>query len=283
MSKSRSQRSRSGRPTPKDGESTPTPGVRLQKVLARAGVSSRRGGEALITAGRVEVNGTVVTELGVRVDPASDEVVVDGLVIQMESPVYVVMNKPDGVVCSAEPDVDERNRPTVVSLLRGIKERVYPVGRLDFHTRGVLLLTNDGGLAARLTHPRHKVPKTYHVKFQGQLSPPHLEALSMGVTLEDGTRTRPLPEISVIKDTQTNTWAQLTLTQGLNRQVRRMGDAIGNPVLKLIRVSFAGVTADGLREGEWRELREDEIARLKTVSDLEVPSPRRPRSRRERS
>ncbi len=283
MSKSRSQRPRSARPTPKEDASAPKSGVRLQKVLARAGVSSRRGGEALITAGRVEVNGQVVTELGVRVDPASDEVAVDGLVIQMESPVYVVMNKPDGVVCSAEPDVDERNRPTVVSLLRGIKERVYPVGRLDFHTRGVLLLTNDGGLAARLTHPRHKVPKTYHVKFQGQLSPPHLEALSMGVTLEDGTRTRPLPEISIIKDTQTNTWAQLTLTQGLNRQVRRMGDAIGNPVLKLIRVSFAGITADGLREGEWRQLREDEIARLQTVAAAEAPGQRRARPRRGRS
>lgn len=249
-----------------ESPSPPSGAIRLQKLLARAGVSSRRGGEALITAGRVTVNGKVVTELGVRVDPSADEVAVDGRVIQRQAPVYLVMNKPDGVVCSAEPTVDERGRPTVVSLVRGIQERVYPVGRLDFHTRGVLLLTNDGDLAARLTHPRHKVPKTYHAKFQGQLQPEALQALSMGVTLEDGTRTRPLAEISVVKDTQTNTWAQLTLTQGLYRQVRRMGDAIGHPVLKLIRVSFAGITADGLQEGDWRLLRDDEVAHLRALA-----------------
>jgi 23S rRNA pseudouridine2605 synthase len=258
------------RPVPAPAESA-LGSVRLQKVLARAGVSSRRGGEALITAGRVTVNAAVVTELGARVDPAVDEVAVDGRVIQLEAPVYLVMNKPDGVVCSAEPKLDERGRPTVVSLVRGIAERVYPVGRLDFHTRGVLLLTNDGDLAARLTHPRHRVQKTYHVKFQGQLQPAQLEALSMGVTLEDGTRTQPLAEISVIKDTEANTWAQLTVTQGLYRQVRRMGDAIGHPVLKLIRVAFAGITADGLDDGEWRQLREDEVALLRAQAVPKAP------------
>jgi 23S rRNA pseudouridine2605 synthase len=251
----------------------PSEGVRLQKVLARAGVSSRRGGEALIAAGRVTVNGSIVTELGARVDPTKDEVAVDGRVIQLESSVYLVMNKPDGVVCAAEPKVDERGRPTVVSLVHGIAERVYPVGRLDFHTRGVLLLTNDGDLAARLTHPRHDVPKTYHAKFQGQLGPEQLEQLSLGVTLEDGTRTKPLAEISVIKDTQTNSWVQLTVTQGLYRQVRRMGDAIGHPVLKLIRVAFAGITADGLADGDWRQLREDEVAQLRAQA---APKPKRP-------
>ncbi len=240
-------------------------GVRLQKVLARAGVSSRRGGEALITAGRVTVNDQVVTELGVRVDPAVDEIAVDGRTIQAEAPVYLVMNKPDAVVCSAEPDVDDRDRPTVVSLLRGISERVYPVGRLDYHTRGVLLLTNDGDLAARLTHPREKVPKVYHAKFQGSLRDAAFEQLMQGVTLEDGTRTQPLVELSVVRETQTNTWVQLTLMQGLYRQVRRMGEAIGHPVLKLIRVAFAGVNADGLREGAWRPLREDEIERLRAA------------------
>lgn len=253
--------------------------VRLQKVLARAGVSSRRGGEALITAGRVTVNGKVMTELGARVDPAVDEIAVDGRVVQLEAPVYLVMNKPDGVVCSPEPKVDERGRPTVVSLVRGIKERVYPVGRLDFHTRGVLLLTNDGDLASRLTHPRHKVPKTYHAKFQGQLGPAELEALSLGVTLDDGTRTAPLAEISVVKDTQSNSWVQLTVTQGLYRQVRRMGDAIGHPVLKLIRVAFAGITADGLEDGQWRQLRESEIGELRAQA---APKAASKASRRER-
>jgi 23S rRNA pseudouridine2605 synthase len=235
-------------------------------------VSSRRGSEALITAGRVTVNDAVVTELGVRVDPAVDRIAVDGRAIERQAPVYLVMNKPDGVVCSPEPSVDERGRPTVVSLVRGIPERVYPVGRLDFHTRGVLLLTNDGDLASRLTHPRHEVPKTYHAKLQGQLGPAELESLSLGVTLDDGTRTRPLAEISVVKDTRTNTWIQLTVTQGLYRQVRRMGDAIGHPVLKLIRVAFAGITADGLADGEWRHLREDEVARLRAQA---APAPAR--------
>ena len=268
MSKQGRRRSRAGRAAPpSSGVDEPASGsVRLQKVLARAGVSSRRGGEALITAGRVKVNDEVVTELGARVDPAVDRISVDGRLIELEAPVYLVMNKPDGVVCSAEPAVDERGRPTVVSLVRGIAERVYPVGRLDFHTRGALLLTNDGDLAARLTHPRHKVHKTYHAKVQGQLGPQELEALSLGVTLEDGTRTAPLAEISVIKDTQTNSWVQLTVTQGLYRQVRRMGDAIGHPVLKLIRVAFAGITADGLNDGEWRHLREDEVARLRALA-----------------
>ncbi|MEM9463105.1 MAG: pseudouridine synthase [Myxococcota bacterium] len=260
------RRRRGSRSSAPPEPTVPSRGVRLQKVLAQAGVCSRRGGEALIVAGRVQVNGRVVTELGVRIDPTVDEVMVDGRAIQPESRIYLVMNKPDGVVCSGEPEVDARGRPTVISLLSGVAERVYPVGRLDYHTRGVLLLTNDGELAARLTHPRHAVPKTYHVKFQGQLQAVQLDALSRGVTLEDGTRTRPLSEISVIKDTQTNTWAQLTLTQGLNRQVRRMGDAVGHAVLKLIRVSFAGITADGLREGQWRQLREDEVARLRAVA-----------------
>ncbi|MEM7155146.1 MAG: pseudouridine synthase [Myxococcota bacterium] len=276
-SRSRSKRPDSAEPRA-EGEA-PT-GVRLQKILARAGVSSRRGGEAFITAGRVTVNGRVVSELGVRVDPVADQVAVDGRVIQMESPVYLVMNKPDGVVCSAEPDQDERGRPTVVSLVQGIAERVYPVGRLDYHTRGVLLLTNDGDLAAKLTHPRHKVPKTYHVKFQGQLGNEALQSLLQGVTLEDGTRTQPLVEISVVKETQTNTWAQLTLMQGLYRQVRRMGDAVGHPVLKLIRVAFAEVTADGLREGHWRALREDEVARLRQLAGTASKRPKRPRGPR---
>lgn len=275
-------RSKSKRPAPAElqAEGQAPTGVRLQKILARAGVSSRRGGEAFITAGRVTVNGRVVTELGVRVDPVADQVAVDGRVIQMESPVYLVMNKPDGVVCSAEPDKDERGRPTVISLVQGINERVYPVGRLDYHTRGVLLLTNDGDLAAKLTHPRHKVPKTYHVKFQGRLGNEALQALLQGVTLEDGTRTRPLAEISVVKETQTNTWAQLTLMQGLYRQVRRMGDAVGHPVLKLIRVAFAEVTGDGLREGEWRTLREDEVARLRQLAGTASKGPKRPRGPR---
>jgi 23S rRNA pseudouridine2605 synthase len=137
------------------------------------------------------------------------------------------------------------------------------VGRLDFHTRGVLLLTNDGALAAQLTHPRHEVPKTYHVKLQGKLEVAELEALERGVVLDDGTRTLPLRELFVIRETATNTWAQLCLTQGLHRQIRRMGDAIGHSVLKLIRVAVGDVTTDGLAEGEFRRLTKAEVEDLR--------------------
>ena len=242
--------------------------VRLQRVLARAGISSRRGGEALIEAGRVQVNGRVVRDLGTKVDPRVDAIVVDGKPIELEVPLYIVLHKPDGYVCSAEPKVDARGRATVVSLLHGITQRVYPVGRLDYHTRGVLLLTNDGDLAARLTHPRYGVPKTYHAKFQGDLGVEALAALREGVVLDDGVRTRPLSELFVVKETDRNTWLQLTLHQGLNRQVRRMGEAIGHPVLKLIRVAIGDITTDGLAEGEWRHLRESEIAELRALVGL---------------
>lgn len=242
--------------------------VRLQKLLARAGVSSRRGSEALIADGRVKVNGRVVTELGTKINPLADRVAVDGKIVALEEPTYIVLNKPDGVVTSAEPATDDRGRKTVVSLIRGLAARVVPVGRLDYHTRGVLLLTNDGDLASRLLHPRHRIPKAYHVKFQGRLPDAAIDQLKQGVTLEDGTVTRPLVELLVIRDTEANTWVQVTLTQGLNRQIRRMGEAIGHPVLKLIRVAFGDVTADDLDDGQWRHLRETELADLRTSVGL---------------
>ncbi len=248
--------------------------VRLQKVLARAGVSSRRGGEAIIAAGRVKVNGTVVTELGTKVDPLRDRISVDNQLIEAEPPIYLVVNKPDGFVCSAEPKKDERGRPTINSLLRGVDARVFSVGRLDYHTRGVLLVTNDGELSSRLLHPRHRVPKTYHAKFQGRLDNEAVDRLRDGVTLEDGTVTRAVEELLVIKDTETNTWVQMTISQGLNRQIRRMGEAIGHPVLKLIRVAFADVTADDLPEGQFRRLKETELADLRTRTGLHTSTPK---------
>lgn len=242
--------------------------VRLQKVIAQAGVASRRKAEELITGGRVKVNGQTVKELGTKVDPTRDRVVVDGKPIAAEPRVYYLLNKPDGVVSSAEEEVDERGRPTVRSLLRGVQERIYPVGRLDFHTRGLLLLTNDGELSLALTHPRNKVEKVYHVKFQGKLEPDDLQTLREGVTLEDGTVTLPATELMLIKETETNTWVQLGLRQGLNRQIRRMGEAIDHPVLKLIRVSIAELTTDGLDEGRFRRLSENEVQYLRAVCGL---------------
>lgn len=237
-------------------------GVRLQKYLASAGVASRRHAEELITAGHVQVNGQVVRELGTRVFPERDRVTVRGELIRPEAKVYYVLNKPDAMVCSAAGSVDERGRPTVLSLLHGIRERLYPVGRLDYHSRGVVLLTNDGELAEALTHPRHGVVKTYHVKFQGKLSADDEQALREGVELDDGAITRPLAELFAFRETGTNVWYQLGLTEGLNRQIRRMGDAIHHPVLKLIRVAIGDITADGLDEGQHRPLKPTEVAQL---------------------
>lgn len=248
--------------------------VRLQKVLAAAGVTSRRKAEELIAAGAVKVNGKVVKELGTKVDPDRDKIQVKGAQVQPEKKVYFVLNKPDAVVCSAEGKTDARGRPTVLSLFPELPQRIYPVGRLDFHSRGVLVLTNDGDLAAALTHPRHEIPKTYHVKFQGKLTVEALQALAGGVVLDDGVVTRPADEVSVIKETDTNTWVQVTIRQGLNRQIRRMGDAIGHPVLKLIRVAVGPLTADGLDDGEFRPLTPTEVYDL-----MAAASPQRGRAR----
>lgn len=248
--------------------------MRLQKFIASSGVSSRRRAEELISSGAVEVNGRRVTELGTRIYPGRDRVVVRGEPITSENKVYYVLNKPDQVVSSAEGSVDDRGRPTVLSLLHGVAERLYPVGRLDYHSRGVLLLTNDGTLAAALTHPRHGVIKTYHVKFQGKLSPEQEQALRDGVVLDDGARTRPLAELFAFRETDTNVWYQVGLTEGLNRQLRRMGDAIGHPVLKLIRVAIGDITADGLAEGEFRPLTPTEVGLL--LSAVEPDPAKRP-------
>lgn len=256
---------------PKRGRSqqpfTPNPreereGVRLQKFMASAGVASRRKSEELIVAGVVAVNGQTVTELGTRVFPGRDRVTVRGEPIAAEQKVYFVLNKPDEVVSSAAGSVDDRGRPTVLSLMHGIGERLYPVGRLDFHSRGVLILTNDGELAAALTHPRHGVVKTYHVKFQGKLSEEQEAALRDGVELDDGTITRPVAELFPFRETEANVWYQIGITEGVNRQIRRMGEAIGHPVLKLIRVAIGDITADGLAEGEFRPLTMTEVGQL---------------------
>ena len=230
--------------------------------MASAGVASRRKAEDLILAGHVEVNGQRVRELGTRVFPGRDRVSVRGEPIAAEDKVYFVLNKPDQIVCSAAGSVDERGRPTVLSLLHGIPQRLYPVGRLDYHSRGVLLLTNDGDLAAALTHPRHGVVKTYHVKFQGKLSEEQEQLLRDGVQLDDGAITRPVVELFPFRETAVNVWYQVGLTEGLNRQLRRMGEAIGHPVLKLIRVAIGDISADGLEEGEYRALSGTEVGQL---------------------
>jgi 23S rRNA pseudouridine2605 synthase len=232
--------------------------VRLQKVLARAGIASRRAAEELITAGHVRVDGRVVTELGTKVDPRVARVEVDGQRIVAESLVYVVLHKPRGYVSTMS---DPEGRPSVRELLAHVPGRLYPIGRLDFATSGVLLATNDGDFAEALMHPRKAVPKTYVVKVHGEMKPEDLDRWRRGVDLEDG-KTLPA-KAKMLRYEGDKTWFELTITEGRNQQVRRMGIATDFRVMRLSRLAFAGVTGEGLRPGAWRYLTFDELTALK--------------------
>lgn len=232
---------------------------RLQKILAHAGIASRRAAEKLIAEGHVRVNGRVVTELGARADAFRDRVEVDGRRIVLEKPAYYLVHKPREMVTTLS---DPEGRDHLGQLLKRIPERVYPVGRLDYHTSGALLVTNDGELADALLNPRRKVPKVYAAKLKGHLDVPELDKLRNGVRLDDGYVTKPA-EVFVLREEPRNTWVQITLTEGKNRQIHRMAMAIGHPVQRLVRLSFAGLTTDGLRPGEWRPLTRTELEKLK--------------------
>lgn len=232
---------------------------RLQKILAHAGIASRRAAEAMIAEGRVRVNGRVITELGARADPHRDRVEVDGRRVVAEKPAYYLVHKPREMVTTLS---DPEGRATIGQLLARIPERVYPVGRLDYHTSGALLVTNDGELAEALLSPRRAVPKVYAAKLRGHLDVPELDKLRNGVRLDDGYLTKKA-EVFVLREENKNTWVQLTLTEGKNRQIHRMAQAIGHPVQRLVRMSFAGLTAEGLRPGEHRPLTRGEVEKLK--------------------
>lgn len=227
-------------------------------MLAHAGVASRRAAERLIAAGRVRVDGHVVTELGTKVDPRTSRVEVDGDRIVRESPAYVVVHKPRGVVSTMR---DPEGRPSMRELLADLPGRVYPIGRLDFNTSGVLLATNDGDFAEALLHPRHTVPKTYVVKLQGVMQPRDVDRWRNGIELEDG-RTLPA-KVKLLRHEADKTWLELTITEGRNLQVRRMGDATGFRVMRLARTSFAGIGSTGLAPGRWRYLTPEELRALK--------------------
>lgn len=238
--------------------------IRLQRFLAQAGVASRRHAEELITEGRVKVNGRVVTELGTKIDPAADKVVVGGKRVRTEDLSYLLMFKPRGVVTTL---ADPEGRETVKELLpRNQTERVFPVGRLDFNTEGALLLTNDGDLMHGLLHPSRKVAKVYHAKVRGKVPLEKVEQLRRGVMLKTG-RTKQA-EAFVLGETETNTWIELRLTEGRTHQVKEMGDAIGHPVVKLIRVAFAGLTLEGLKPGETRPLTKAEVEELRKLAGI---------------
>lgn len=235
---------------------------RLQKVISQAGVASRREAETLIKEGRVVVNGKVVTELGTKVDINKDKVRVDGKLIASQENIYILMNKPKGVITSVK---DDRGRKTVIDLLEGVSQRVYPVGRLDYNTEGVVLLTNDGELTNSLIHPKYKVYKTYIAKVQGIPSEDQLDLLRIGIKLEDGVTAPAKVNIQDIDPSHNITTFEITIHEGKNRQVRRMCDAIGYPVKNLKRIKFATLTLEGLRRGQYRLLSVDEVENLKTI------------------
>lgn len=231
---------------------------RLQKVLARAGIASRRKAEELIVAGRVRVDGRVVSELGVKVDARHSRVEVDGRRVVAEPPTYIVLHKPRGVMCTLS---DPEGRRTVADLVRGVGTRVVPVGRLDYHTSGVLLMTNDGDFASGIAHPRKAVPKVYVAKVQGVVDAAALERFGQSIVI-DGRPTQPAA-VKLLRIEEGKSWLEITLREGKNRQVRRLGESVGFAVMRLARTAHAGITSDGLRPGQWRHLTVDELKELK--------------------
>lgn len=233
---------------------------RLQKVMAEAGVASRRESEKIIAAGRVAVNGKTVTELGTKVGP-KDTIAVDGKNIHREKKRTILLYKPKGVMTTMK---DPQGRKTVADLVH-LRERLYPVGRLDYQTEGLLLMTNDGDLALKLTHPSHHVDKTYEVLVKGRVTEEKLDILRLGVPLDDGLTA---PAVVYLKkvDTRTNTsLLTVTIHEGRNRQVRRMCEFIGYPVKSLKRIQVGSLTLDGMKKGEWRDLTPVELAELEAL------------------
>lgn len=237
--------------------------VRVNKFLAHAGVCSRREADRLVAEGRVRVNGRTVTELGLKVDSGRDRVEVRGRPVMAgdERPVYILLNKPRGRVVTVR---DPFGKPTVMDLLPRGGPRVYPVGRLDAESEGVLLLTNDGDMAARLAHPRYGVVKAYEVVVEGTPPEEDLEKLRQGIFLE-GRKTAPAG-VRVLSRRARRTVLRVEIREGRKREIRKMFDLLGCPVSRLVRVAFAGLTLDGLRPGHWRPLKKKEIETLRRAA-----------------
>lgn len=251
---------------------------RLQKIIARAGLASRREAEEMILAGRIRLNGKVVTELGTKADPERDHIKLDGkLITRSEEPRYILLYKPKEVMTTVD---DPEGRKTVMDLLRGVRERVFPVGRLDYHSEGLIVLTNDGELAYKLSHPSHGTVKTYHVKVKGVPSDRIIEKLARGIVL-DGKRTRPA-EVERLRTTGTgreegNSWFVIRLQEGRTQQIRKMFQIVGHPVSKLKRVAIGSLQDGSLQPGQWRPLEPFEIRLL--LKDDKTKSRKAPRER----
>lgn len=235
--------------------------VRLQKYLAHCGVASRRGAESMIQEGRVSVNGEIIREMGVQIDEDNDLIEVDGTVVKPETKmIYVLLNKPVGYVTTVS---DDKGRNTVMDLVADIPVRIYPVGRLDYDTEGLLLMTNDGDLTYRITHPKNNVEKTYVAEVTGNISMNTLTQLRNGVYL-DGVKTSPA-KVEVIGATQFGTKLEITIHEGKNRQVRRMFESVGCIVKRLKRTREAGLILGHVPLGRWRKLTEAEVNMLKKI------------------
>ncbi len=235
--------------------------VRLQKFIADAGIASRRKAEELILSGKIKVNGVVVTELGTKVDSQKDEIEYNGKEIKsVQKFVYIMLNKPEGFVTTVK---DQFNRPTVMDLIKGVNERVVPVGRLDYDTSGLLLLTNDGELTFKLTHPKNKVEKVYIAKLFGKPNDQNIQQFKRGVNIDSGT-TQPA-KLEIIEDLGKYCLCKITITEGKNRQIRKMCDAIKHPVATLKRVATGEVEIGELKRGSYRYLTDKEIKYLKDL------------------
>lgn len=236
--------------------------MRLQKYMAQCGVASRRKCEEMIQSGEVSVNGIVVKEMGIKVDPEKDEIRVNDKKIFMEEKhIYIMLNKPSGYITTVR---DPQNRPTVMELIGNISERIYPVGRLDFESEGLLLLTNDGDAAFQLTHPRHQIDKEYIVRVEGFPNSQGIEKLRRGIDI-GGFITSPA-KIKTIGREKKGTLFSIVIKEGKNRQVRRMFEAIGHPVIYLKRIRMGDIELGDLKSGQWRYLTYKEIQMLKKLT-----------------
>lgn len=248
------------------------PKERIQKILSAAGICSRREAEEFIIEGRVFVNGRVVSELGEKADPDNDVIKVGNRVVRQNAPkIYILLNKPRGVMSTLK---DPQKRKTVVDLLGKLGSRVYPVGRLDYDTEGLLLLTNDGEFANAITHPSKEITKTYQVKVSEMFSDNDLRLLEEGVRLKDGM-TAPA-RVRKMKLTDQNSWVELTIHEGRYRQVRRMCEALGHPVLKLKRVKVGKLDLKGVPLGMYRELTQSEVRAMFAAAGREQKAPPEP-------
>lgn len=237
--------------------------MRINKYIASCGVASRRKAEELIISGRVTINGELITELSTTVDETKDIVEVDGLPInQEEKKVYILLNKPEGYITTVK---DQFDRPSVLDILKDVEERVYPVGRLDYETSGLLILTNDGDLTYKLTHPKHEVEKTYLAMVNGIISPEEKRRFENGLQIEDYTTAKAKLKIVKADEEKNYSVCKITIHEGRNRQVRKMCKAIGHPVRNLRRIQMGRINIRGLEVGEYRNLTEDEVRYLKSV------------------